>query len=396
MTSESSARVGRIAAFDAQRGLIMLFMAIDHASMFVAGVHFSEFWGLPLPDYGSSLALFTRVVSHLCAPGFFLLMGVGMALFASSRRERGMREAVLVRHFALRGAILVVVDVFIVTPAWVLGMLGPAVSGESSPVGETPGVGGDVFLAVGVLAALGMAMMLGGLAVRFGARTNAVLGLVILIACQLLLPDAGLAQEPFPSIARLLLVAGSDGIFVVLYPVAPWFGVCLLGIAMGSATSRDSAGRPTRVLAMGRVAALGSVALLLFVVVRGLGGFGTHHPLASGGWQAWFGVTKYPPSLAFLLLSLGANAVLLWLLSRESISDSRFVRWLLVFGRAPLFFYVLHLYVYALIGLAIPGDTSLPGMYPVWLLGLVLLYPACVRYAAFKRAKANDSLWRLF
>ncbi len=69
---------------------------------------------------------------------------------------------------------------------------------------------------------------------------------------------------------------------------------------------------------------------------------------------------------------------------------------LLAFGRTPLFFYVVHIYLYGLLGLAYPGNTSLAGMYPFWLLGLVLLYPACLRYQKFKNQTQADSIWRLF
>ena len=69
---------------------------------------------------------------------------------------------------------------------------------------------------------------------------------------------------------------------------------------------------------------------------------------------------------------------------------------MLTFGRTPLFFYIAHLYLYALIGFAFPYGTALVLMYPVWLLGLVILYPMCRWYDRFKRRQPPDSLWRLF
>jgi hypothetical protein len=107
-------------------------------------------------------------------------------------------------------------------------------------------------------------------------------------------------------------------------------------------------------------------------------------------------VTKYPPSIAYLLLALGSNAIFMWLIFVGRRLLVRPARALLVFGRAPLFYYVAHLYLFALLGQGWPGDTTLAGMYGVVLIGLAILYPACTRYEAFKHAKSEDSIWRMF
>ena len=159
----------RLEALDTLRGLIMVLMALDHASLFVAEQHWSEFWGLPLPDYGDALSLLTRVVSHLCAPGFFALMGAGMALFVASRRDRGWSEGRIARHFATRGALLVVVDLLLVLPAFALGSLDALQSGNGSVMPAVPGAGGIPYFSPGVLSALGASMLVGGLLVRLGA-----------------------------------------------------------------------------------------------------------------------------------------------------------------------------------------------------------------------------------
>jgi uncharacterized membrane protein len=367
----------------------MIFMALDHASMFIADQHFSEFWGLPLPDYGDPLSLFTRVISHLCAPGFFFLMGVGMQFFADSRRSQGWSEARIVRHFAIRGALLVGVDAFIVTPAWVLGSLESIMSDGPLPE-AVPGSGGTVYFAVGVLMALGFAMILSSFAMRFSGRIACMLGLAIILGCQALLPGADRVAEPMPTLIRFLLVAGQDGHVVVVYPILPWFGVCLMGMAYGSFLKRDPQ------IALQRAFPAGIVGLVLFVLVRGAGGFGTYHPVAAGDWMSFLTVTKYPPSGAFLLLSLSANALFLWGLCARITENGRISQVLSGFGRTPLFFYVVHLYLYAVMGLCIPGSTSLAWMYPVWLLGLALLLPLCRRYHGFKLGTNPASFWRLF
>ena len=142
---------------------------------------------------------------------------------------------------------------------------------------------------------------------------------------------------------------------------------------------------------------LGIVSLFLFVVVRVARGFGNIHPPESLSWMDLLNVTKYPPSLAFLLLTLGIVLVCLFFLSRSDKSLKSWGNPLLVFGRSALVFYILHLYVFGIVGLFFaPQGTGIPLMYIFWLCGLVLLYPLCLWYGKFKSGKAQESLWRFF
>lgn len=367
-----------------------MLMALDHASLFVAEHHHGEFWGLPLPDYGSALSLLTRVVSHLCAPGFFLLMGAGMALFAGARLEQGWDERRIRRHLMVRGALLIVVDNLIVGPAWILGTLEAILRADELALPPVPGGGGLPYFNLNVLATLGIAMIVAAPLLRLGARGFAALAAALLIGCQLLLPTAEQYAVLYPVSLRVLLVAGQTGHALITYPVLPWLGVCLLGCSMGAALRR------TPEATLRRMLPIGAVALVLFAIVRIASGFGTHHALPSADWMGLLSVTKYPPSLAFLLLALGADSVLLGLLYRAPARMQSAIAILSVYGRSALFFYVAHLYLYALIGLALPGNTSLLGMYPWWAAGLIALYPACLRYERFKRTREENSLWRMF
>ncbi|MBT4523119.1 MAG: DUF1624 domain-containing protein [Halieaceae bacterium] len=385
----STSQGQRLEALDALRGLIMVVMAIDHAALFVAGQHYAEFWGTPLPVYPHAFGLFTRVISHLCAPGFFFLMGVGMHFFWASRRERGWSEGEIARHFAVRGGVLVLVDLFIITPAFILGMWEQFASGEGL-ADVIPGISGEPMLVVNVLATLGLSMIVSALLMRLGTKATAFLALAILLACQALLPDASEAFRTESFLSRLLLVAGQDGFLVVNYPLLPWLSVCLFGVAYGGALRANAA--------TGLKAALpaGVAMLLLFLVVRIAGGFGAHHPMSDESWMALLEVTKYPPSIAFLLLGLGGNALFLSIILGMQKHLEGPGRALLVFGRSALFFYVLHMYIYAIFGRLYPGETSLLGMYPAWFVGLVILYPLCKKYDEFKRGTGEASIWRLF
>ena len=133
---------------------------------------------------------------------------------------------------------------------------------------------------------------------------------------------------------------------------------------------------------------------MLFAIVRLLNGFGNFHG-AAPGWIGFFNVTKYPPSLSFLLLTTGIDLLLLrsWMFL-ESRSPSK-DRTLAVFGSSPLFFYLTHLYLYALMGWVFPNGTGLAQMIPFWLAGLLILYPLCLWYGRFKQSRSTDSLWRL-
>jgi len=392
MNSDLPVVARRIEAIDALRGLIMLLMALDHSADFVAAHHATEIWGHPIPVHASELGFVTRLVTHLCAPGFFLLMGIGMTLFATSRRRLGWSESRITRHFALRGCILVVVDVLLAGPPFVISSLTRSMLGAGSgPL--VPGGGGAIWFGFGVLTALGFSMSLGGVLLRTGAVFCTAVGIGVLIACQALVPGAEWVNHPYPVWLRVLLIPGQTGGFVTVYSVLPWFGVCALGMGAGELLQRNLA----RTLRWAPAA--GMAALTLFALVRALGGFGNTHPAASADWIAILSVTKYPPSIAFLLLTLGVNALLLGAFVALGDPAKGLGSWagpFLILGRVPLMFYVLHLWLFLLVGLAIPGDLSLLGMYPVWILGVALLLPACARYERFKHRQPAESYWRLF
>ena len=131
---------------DALRGLIIVLMALDHASLLVAQKHPSgEYWGGAFPVYGDTLTFLTRFVTHFCAPGFFLLMGLGMVLFARSRQGDGWTKWEIMRHFLIRGGVLIALQLLVVNRIWA-----SSIEGWS-----------DIY--IGVLFALGGTMILGSL-----------------------------------------------------------------------------------------------------------------------------------------------------------------------------------------------------------------------------------------
>jgi uncharacterized membrane protein len=377
-------RTDRLLPLDALRGLILVLMAVDHANYFVARLHpTGEFWGIPLPRYDSLLAFITRAITHPCAPGFFFLMGTGMVLFAQSRLRLGWPQSRVTRFFLKRGILLMLLQFFMENSCWLMGP-------EESL--KPPGGDDRIWLHFGVLFALGAAMILGAALVRL--KWGFVLGLSCsaLIFTWLLIPDPSQAGRLFSPWTRILLIPGRTGMVQVFYSVLPWAGVAGLGVVFGRLLSPDAK------KAYGRAGLAGLFFILLFPVLRLTGGLGSFHPYRGGGGMAFFNVTKYPPSLTFLLLTLGFCLLMIWLLSRIGGGLARWGKPLIVFGRAALFFYLLHLYIFGLVGLFAASlvKGSLIFMYGIWLAVLFVLYPLCLWYGRFKAGTRPDSVWRLF
>lgn len=358
-------------------------MAIDHASYFIARVHPLETWATPPPYYADTVAFLTRWLTHLCAPGFFMLMGIGIVYFAESRMAAGWTVGRITRFLATRGVVLLLVQQFLENPAWLLGTLSidPAVE---ATMPSLPGPGGEVMLAFAVLSALGVAMLTGSLLWRAPTWLLTALSILVLFVSRDMTPDPASALQPQSVWMQLLFVPGHSGILQNLYPWVPWLFPMMAGLQIARAI-RTSAVKMTDGLAW-----LGAAFITLFVCVRWLGG--DPHPPA-GGLIGFLTVTKYPPSWAFFTLMLGMNLVLLSVLARW---PARWLAPLEVFGRAPFFFYLGHLWIFGALSWFFPMGTTFGVMYLVWAAVTLALYPMCARYAQFKFSKPATSLWRLF
>ncbi len=381
-TKTNNQTSARLLWLDGLRGLIMVLMAIDHASYFVAKVHLGEFWGLPLPDYGSAAAFLTRFVTHFCAPGFFFLMGIGMVLFANARYRLGWSTSKVARHFAVRGALLILFQLILEDPAWLIGDLVNPVN-----IGNSPGGGSSIWIHLGVLYSLGASLILWGLLLRTNMTVTLILSLGALLIPQFVIPTLDNVNALYSPLLRLTLIPGHTNALQVYYPILPWFGLAGAGVAFGKLLLQDKA-RAFRAALIS-----GIIALTLFVLLRVMGDFGNFHPPNSFSWIDFLNLTKYPPSLTYSLLTLGVLLVCVYLFSRWDVWLQRWGAPLLVFGRVSLFFYIVHLYLYMIIGFAFPSGTSIPIMYVTWLVGLLILYPLCRWYGRFKQRQAPDAIW---
>jgi uncharacterized membrane protein len=255
--------------------------------------------------------------------------------------------------------------------------------------GGVPGGGTQGVIYLGVLFALGGAMVFWGFMRRVSFWLIGLVSLGAVLVTQLLMPGPDHAATVYSPLSRLLIIPGHTNIWEIFYPVVPWLGATGLGLLFGELLRRDS------YLAR-RVAIWTGIGLLiLFVIARTTGGFGNLNEVPPG-WIGFLNVVKYPPSVAFLTITLGINLLLMGKWGWAELRLQSQYHPLLVFGRVALFFYLLHLWVYNLLGLFFKTGSGLVTMYGCWLLGLGILYPFCYGYNRFKGHKSLTSIWRFF
>jgi len=353
----------RLVALDWMRGLVMVLMALDHASVMLNAGRVAEdsaatyIAGAPLP-----LDQFlTRWVTHLCAPTFVFLAGTALALSAGRRAARG-ESASTDRDLLVRGTLLILFDAVYMT----------RISGQT--------------LLLQVLYAIGLSMILMIALRRLDPRVLAGLGAAWFVLGEWVTGQFWTPPAPPPAIATRLLLAPYHGEGVtILYPVIPWLALMAIGYAFGTwLDRRREHPPPIRALSTASL-----ICVLVFVCVRGLDGYGNMFlPRADASLAQWLHVSKYPPSLSFAALELGVLFIgvagLMWLEPRVTVRDNGP---LLVFGQTALFFYLVHFLVLGAIavGTGSFGKAGLPESYLATLVALAAMYPVCRWFRGYKR-----------
>jgi uncharacterized membrane protein len=377
----------RVDAVDLLRGVVMFIMALDHTRDYLGDAAAS-----PTNLATASTALFlTRWVTHFCAPVFFLLTGTGAALALRHRSPAGLS-----RFLLTRGLWLVVLEETLVRTLWQFNV--------------------DYRLTIlNVLWAIGWSM------VALAAVSRLPLAAIVAFGAGLiLLHDLTDAVNPasFGALAPLWMLLHQPGpvfatprVFVfVAYPLVPWIGVTALGFALGRVIEWR---QPRRRAFLLRVS---SAVVVAFVLLRAINVYGdprpwTPQPSALRTVLSFLNTNKYPASLLFLLMTLGPALLALRVLDldeRRTLPAA--LRPVLVFGRVPLFYFMLHvllIHLLALVRGAVafggvhwvfespsvdkfpitqpPGwPLSLPWVYAAWALVVVLAYPCCRWYAALR------------
>jgi uncharacterized membrane protein len=356
---------GRFSAFDRLRGLIMIVMAIDHASFFIARVHFYEAWSTSPVE----AVTITRWITHLCAPGIFMLMGASMVWLGKARQKAGWDHGQIRWFFIKRGLVLLLVQQFIENIAWITGELTAA--RDATVQLPQPGGGSDPFLVFLVISALAASMIFWSFLIELPSIVIAAVAGAAMAASWYFMPPASEAATLFPYWRILLFTPSHHNFLQAVYSWVPWLAPSGLGIILGRIIYK----KPGKIA----VIALSGAAVLIVA----------HFVVGHSAYGAFY---KYPPTPAFLTITLGIDLLLLAVLTIDRLPLAP----LEVFGRSPLFFYLLHLYVFAALSPLFRHGTSYPVMYAVWAAGIVVMYPMVKKYGEFKASKPVTSMWRLF
>lgn len=363
----------------------MVIMALDHVRDFF---HADALLYDPLDLTQTNPALFfTRWITHYCAPVFVFLAGNGAFLSGT----RGKSISGLSRFLLTRGIVIVLFEITVVRLAWVFNF--------------TPD-----FLFVQVIWAIGVSMIcLAGL-VRLPVTAIAIIGIVMIAGHNAL---DGIKAETFGSFGLLWKILHvseptqltPEIMFWPVYPLIPWIGVMAAGYAFGAILLKrpDERRRTLLILGLSLTAA--------FIVIRGVNVYGDLVPWTTQKdgtftFLSFLNTTKYPPSLSFLLMTLGPSIAALALFEKGLGAAGRFF---IVFGRVPMFYYIIHLYVIhalAVLAGALSGfDTgaffnlmfmfpqgygfSLAVTYLIWAGVVLALYPLCKWYGTLKQQRKS-------
>jgi len=362
----------RIASIDIVRGVVMVLMAIDHVRVY-SGV----------PAGGPTAGLFfTRWITHFCAPAFVFLAGTSAFLHGQT-----VGAAALARYLVTRGLLLVGLELTLIRFSWTFNFAYAN------------------FTLAGVIWMLGWCMVLFAGLVRLSPRAVGIFGLIVIFLQQIFgllpraLPDG--ARNAVAPLWNFFYPSGAEGwqAISILYVLVPWIGVMAAGYAFGPIMIRDS--RERRRLSL----RIGLSATAAFLVLGTLAAFLA--PAPEGAPPALFRLlnqNKYPASQLFLLMTLGPTIALLPFVegARGRIGEA-----LTIFGRVPLFYYLLHIPLIHITALAVwflrdgsahaerfatapfvsmpPSERwGLPLLYLVWLVDVAILYVACRWFAGVK------------
>jgi uncharacterized membrane protein len=368
----------RIAVIDVMRGLIMLIMLFDHVRETLY-LHMQVTDPMTIAQTAPAL-FFTRLAAHFCAPMFVFLTGLSAWLYAHPAAGPRNATGFLVK----RGLLLVALELVAVNFAWA-GQYPPAV------------------LYLQVIWVIGLAMIFLALVHRLPLPLLGAVSLAIIFGHNAF---AGLSFAPGSFAQGAYTVLLERGFLIpegavkvkITYPLLPWIGVILLGYVCGPlyGAAMDPARRK------GLLVTIGGGALLLLLGLRGFNIYGENAPWVIGetGIQtlmSFLNFTKYPPSLDFILMTIGTGMLCMAVLEKH---DNWFTRACATFGGAPMFYYLLHLYLLlgmqhalvALFGANHGARFGVDSLWPVWIVALLLmpiLYVPCRAFARYKRTSTQ-------
>jgi uncharacterized membrane protein len=380
----------RISAIDIMRGLVMVIMALDHTRDFF---HADAMVYDPTDlSKTTPVLFFTRWITHFCAPTFVFLAGTAIHISGQKKSKKELQ-----RFLLTRGLWLILLEVVVVRFGILFNLYYDVIIFQ-------------------VIWAIGATMVLLGLCIYLKDTYILALGILITLCHNLM--DAVTLTPDHPMYVIWLIffrqgpiALGDSSTIMVFYPLLAWFGIMAMGYGLGRLYTKDmDVLRPTYLV----LAGVG--AILLFIILRYVNLYGDPKP-----WQSYntftytllsfLNCTKYPPSLLYTLMTLGPLLIFLGILDRV---DFKIFKPLIVFGRVPLFYYIIHFYLIHAVALffyiqktgkslgeidfhfskglgGITEGYGLPMVYLAWACIVVFLYPLCHWYNQYK--STNRSWW---
>ncbi len=384
----------RIESIDLLRGVVMVIMALDHVRDYF---HYGSFFGNPTDlATTTSFLFFTRWITHFCAPVFIFLAGTSAFLYG--KRKESLKD--VSRFLFTRGIWLVVLEFTVINFAWTF----------------------DITLSMHlfqVIWAIGISMVCLSVLVFLPKNWLFITGFMLVAVHNLLDGITFSGTGPLAFVWYFLHQAnfiplGSNSALFIGYPLIPWVGVMALGYCFGSLYQKgyDPAQRKRWLLGIG----IG--AIFLFLILRAFNIYGDPNSWSTQDTiifsvLSFLNTTKYPPSLLYLLMTLGPSLLFLYWTEQKS---NPVVNFFVIIGRVPLFYYVLHLFLIhllAIVGVILAGRPwvdmiltartfmnaelatygySLWVVYGVWILVIALLFPVSKWYQQYKM-RNRDKWW---
>ena len=386
-------RKNRIESIDFLRGLVMIIMALDHVRDYF---FFGSFTSNPSNlSTTTPLLFYTRIITHYCAPVFILLTGTSAYLYGAKKNQRDLSKFLFTR-----GIWLIFLELVVNNFVWYFD---PSYS----------------LIVLQVIWAIGFGMLFLSGIIYLSNKIICMIGLAIIYFHNLfdvfVFEGQSLDSIIWYFLHQQAIIEISDNTSLIFgYPIIPWIGLMAIGYILGSLFTDYQAKERTALLMKYGLYAIGA-----FLILRLTNFYGEPNPFIiqdsiTYSIMSFFNTTKYPPSLLYILMTIGPSLLLLSVIEKYKNKVTDFF---VVFGRVPLFYYFIHILIIHMLAIILLVLTNkdysimfnmtpyLPGqnqlieyghplwvVYVVWFIVILILYPLCYKYMKYK---SNSKKWWL-
>lgn len=386
-------RKNRIESIDFLRGLVMIIMALDHVRDYF---FFGSFTSNPSDLATTSPLLFyTRIITHYCAPVFILLTGTSAYLYGAKKNKRDLSKFLFTR-----GIWLIFLELVVNNFVWYFD---PSYS----------------LIVLQVIWAIGFGMLFLSGIIYLSNKIICMIGLAIICLHNLfdifIFEGQSLDSIIWYFLHQQAIIEISDHTSLIFgYPIIPWIGLMAIGYILGSLFTDYQAKERAALLMKYGLYAIGA-----FLILRLTNFYGEPNPFSlqnsiTYSIMSFFNTTKYPPSLLYILMTIGPSLLLLSVIEKYKNKVTDFF---IVFGRVPLFYYFIHILIIHMLAIILlvltnkdysimfnmtpylPGQNQLVEygyplwvVYVVWFIVILILYPLCYKYMKYK---SNSKKWWL-